>query len=197
MGDVTRLLERWNSGDAAAMPELLAAIYDELRQVADRVMRLERADHTLQPTALVNELYLKFAGLRELRLENRRHFYGAAAEAMRRILVDHARQRNALKRGGTDAVRVSLDAVPEDLLAVEAPVDFERLDDALKALAVVAPEKASVVELRYFGGLSIDDTADVLDISKATVARHWTFARSWLYRAMREGSPAMKAEPHA
>jgi RNA polymerase sigma factor (TIGR02999 family) len=192
MGDVTRLLQRWNSGDAAAMPELLAAIYDELRHVADRVMRLERADHTLQPTALVNELYLKFAGLRDLKLENRRHFYGAAASAMRRILVDHARQRNALKRGGADAERVAIDQVPEDQLAVEG-LDFERLDDALKGLAAVAPEKAAVVELRYFAGLSIEDTADVLGISKATVARHWTFARSWLFRQLR-GEAASERE---
>jgi RNA polymerase sigma factor (TIGR02999 family) len=186
MGDVTQLLHRWNAGDASAMPELLAAIYDELRLVADRAMRLERPDHTLQPTALVNELYLKFAGLRDLKLENRRHFYGAAAEAMRRILVDHARQRRALKRGD-GAPRVPLDAVPEDALAVGTPVDVERLDDALAQLAVIAPEKATVVELRYFAGLSIEDTADVMDISKATVARHWTFARSWLYRQMRDG----------
>jgi RNA polymerase sigma factor (TIGR02999 family) len=185
MADVTRLLDRWNAGDAAAMPELLAAVYEELRHVADRVMRVERDGHTLQPTALVNELYLKFAGLRDLRLENRRHFYGAAAEAMRRILVDHARQRGALKRGGAEAVRVPLESVPEDLLAVASVVDFERLDDAMSALEAFAPEKASVVKLRYFAGLSIEDTADVLGISKATVARHWTFARSWLYREMR------------
>lgn len=184
MGDVTRLLERWNAGDAAAMSELLAAIYDELRRVADRVMRLERGDHTLQPTALVNELYVKFAGLRDLKLENRRHFYGAAAEAMRRILVDHARQRNALKRGGPSAVRVPIDTMADELLAADAAIDFERLDDALKALEAIAPDKAAVVTLRYFAGLTIDDTAQVLGISKATVARHWTFARSWLYREM-------------
>lgn len=185
MADVTRLLHRWNTGDAAAMPELLAAVYDELRHVADRVMRLERDDHTLQPTALVNELYLKFAGLRDLKLENRRHFYGAAAEAMRRILVDHARQRSALKRGGAEAVRVPIESVPEHSLVVESAVDFARLDDALNALDAYAPEKAAVVKLRYFAGLSIDDTAEVLGISKATVARHWMFARSWLYREMR------------
>jgi RNA polymerase sigma factor (TIGR02999 family) len=188
MGDVTRLLHRWNAGDASAMPELLSAIYDELRQVADRAMRQERPDHTLQPTALVNELYLKFAGLRDLKLENRRHFYGAAAEAMRRILVDHARQRRALKRGGDDMTRVPLDAVSEDALAVETPVDVERLDDALRELAAFAPEKATVVELRYFAGLSIEEAAEVMGISKATIARHWTFARSWLYRQMRGGT---------
>jgi RNA polymerase sigma factor (TIGR02999 family) len=185
MGDVTRLLERWNGGDQTAMPELLAAVYDELRRVADRVMRLERGGHTLQPTALVNELYVKFAGLRDLRLENRRHFYGAAAEAMRRILVDYSRQHKALKRGGAGAVRVPLDAVPEGQLAVEQGLDFDRLDEALQALRRIAPERAAVVDLRYFAGLAIDETAEVLGVSRATVVRHWTFARSWLYREMK------------
>jgi RNA polymerase sigma factor (TIGR02999 family) len=187
MGDVTRLLERWNAGDAAAMPELLSAVYDELRRVADRVMRLERPGHTLQPTALVNELYVKFAGLRDLRLENRRHFYGAAAEAMRRILVDYSRQHKALKRGGAGAVRVPLDGVPEQWLAIEQGMDFDRLDEALQALRAIAPDRAAVVDLRYFAGLSIEDTADVLSVSRATVVRRWTFARSWLYREMQGG----------
>lgn len=184
MSDVTRLLERWNTGDSAAMPELLAAVYDELRRVADRVMRTEREGHTLQPTALVNELYVKFAGLRDLRLENRRHFYGAAGEAMRRILVDHARARKAQKRGGVDAIRVPLGDVPEHELAAAPGLDFERLDEALSALRLTSPERATVVDLRYFAGLSIDDTADVMGISRATVVRHWTFARAWLYRHM-------------
>lgn len=184
MSDVTQLLLRWNAGDSAAMSELLAAVYDELRRVADRVMRLERREHTLQPTALVNEVYVKFVGLRELKLENRRHFYGAAAEAMRRILVDYARQHRAQKRGGPDAIRVAIDDVPEDLLAVEMSMDFERLDGALESLRTFAPEKAAVVDLRYFAGLSIEDTADVLGVSRATVVRHWTFARSWLFREM-------------
>jgi RNA polymerase sigma factor (TIGR02999 family) len=184
MSDVTRLLQRWNDGDASAMSELLAAVYDELRQVADRVMRLERPGHTLQPTALVHEVYVKFSGLRDLRLENRRHFYGAAAEAMRRILVDHARVRNARKRGGADLVRVPLPHVPEEELAVDIPLDFERLDLALQALRSASPERASVVDLRYFAGLSIEETADVLGVSRATVVRHWTLARAWLFREM-------------
>lgn len=187
MSDVTRLLERWNAGDAAAMPELLAAIYDELRRVADRVMRLERPGHTLQPTALVNELYVKFAGLRELKLQNRRHFYGAAAEAMRRILVDHARQHKAQKRGGAGAVRVPLELVPEAAFAQE--LDYERLDDALDALKAFAPEKAAVVELRFFAGLGIEEVADVLGISRATAVRHWAFARAWLYRELAGPAP--------
>jgi RNA polymerase sigma-70 factor, ECF subfamily len=186
MSAVTRLLERWNAGDSAAMPELLAIVYDELREMADRVMRTERDDHTLQPTALVNELYLKFAGLRDLRLENRRHFYGAAGAAMRRILVDHARARNARKRGGGAVIRVALDDIPDDSLVHHAGVDVERLDIALAALRQVFPERAAVVDLRYFAGLSIEDTAEVMETSRATVVRHWTFARAWLYREMQK-----------
>ncbi|MBP7777084.1 MAG: sigma-70 family RNA polymerase sigma factor [Acidobacteria bacterium] len=186
MSDVTRLLERWNAGDSAAMAELLSAVYDELRRVADRMMRSERDGHTLQPTALVNELYVKFAALRDLRLENRRHFYGAAGEAMRRILVDHARARKAKKRGGADAIRVPLEDVPEHELAAASALDYERLDAALAALRTLSPERAAVVDLRYFAGLSIADTAEVLEISPATVVRHWTFARAWLFREMQD-----------
>jgi RNA polymerase sigma factor (TIGR02999 family) len=184
MSDVTTLLDRWNDGDPRALQELLAELYPELRKLADDLLRHERADHTLQPTALVHEAYLRLTGLREMKLESRRHFYGAAAMAMRRILVDHARQRRAQKRGGVDLHRAPLDA------ALNAPVDvrmdFERLDDALEELALVAPDKARLVELRYFGGLSIQQTADVLDIAPATVKRHWNFARAWLFRALSE-----------
>jgi len=152
--------------------------------MAERRLRGERPGHTLQPTALVHEAYLKLTRLREMRLENRRHFYGAAATAMRRILVDHARQRRAEKRGGADIQRATFDD------ALNAPVDlrldFERLDEALEALGHVAPQKAQVVELRYFAGLSIQDTAELLDIAPATVKRHWTFARAWLHRALSE-----------
>jgi RNA polymerase sigma factor (TIGR02999 family) len=182
MGDVTRLLERWNAGDADALKELVAEVYTELRRMAGDLLRHERAGHTLQPTALVNEAYLRLTSLREMRIENRRHFYGAAATAMRRILVDHARQRRADKRGGPDVVRVPLEA------AINAPIDlrldFERLDEALEALAAFAPDKAKVVDLRYFVGLSIEDTADVLGSSPATIKRQWAFARAWLFRAL-------------
>ena len=183
MADFTALLNRWNSGNPDAMKELLALVYPELRRLADDLLRHERPDHTLQPTALVHEAYLRLTRLREMRLENRRHFYGAAAGAMRRILVDHARQRRAEKRGG-DLQRASL----EDALnaPVDLRLDFERLDAALEELAAIAPEKAQVVELRYFTGLSIQDTADLLEIAPATVKRHWTFARAWLHRALSE-----------
>jgi len=184
MGDVTALLDRWNDGDPKALQELLAELYPELKHVAEGLLRNERTDHTLQPTALVHEAYLRLTGLREMRLESRRHFYGAAAMAMRRILVDHARKRRAHKRGGADLERAPF----EDALntPVDLRLDFERLDEALEELATLAPDKARIVELRYFVGLSIQDTADVLDIAPATVKRHWNFARAWLLRALTE-----------
>lgn len=188
MDDVTRLLERWNEGDTTALPALLELVYSELRRIADRLLRGERHDHTLQPTALVHEAYLRLTGLREMRIENRRHFYGTAAEAMRRILVDYARQRNALKRGGGELQRVPLEAALN--MPVDLRLDFERMDQALVELAKHAPEKARVVELRYFAGLSIEETAMVMDVSPATVKRHWTFARAWLFRAMQDEDPA-------
>jgi RNA polymerase sigma factor (TIGR02999 family) len=190
MSDVTVLLDRWSQGDPGAYGELLALLYDELRGLADRLLRGERPGHTLQPTALVNELYVRLVGLQDLRIENRRHFYGAAAGTMRRILVDHARHRKAQKRGGPDALRVDLDRL--DDLAVTDAVDYESLDDALTRLAAVAPEQARVVELRYFAGLSIEETAEMLDVSPATVKRHWAFARAWLYLAL-----APSGEPRA
>ena len=192
MGDVTQLIDRWNAGDPQAMQDLLALVYGELRQMADRFLWNERAAHTLQPTALVNELYLRFSELRDMRIESRRHFYGAAAGAMRRILVDHARQRRALKRGGADAVRVELDDLP--VSAASSEIDYEHLDRALEALGVIAPEKARVVELRYFAGLSIDETAEALEISSATVKRHWAFARAWLFRELTGGDRPRVAE---
>lgn len=182
MSDVTGLLDRWNQGNSAAHDELLALLYGELRSLAGRLLRGERPDHTLQPTALVHEAYMRLIGLTDLTLESRRHFYGAAAGTMRRILVDHARQRKAQKRGGPDAIRVEV----EDLNALAGPagLDFEALDQALETLARMAPEPARVVELRYFAGLSIDETAALVGVSPATVKRHWAFARAWLYRAL-------------
>ena len=182
MGDVTTLIDRWNGGDSQALQDLLALLYPELKHLADSLLRHERADHTLQPTALVHEAYIRLTGLREMRLESRRHFYGAAAMAMRRILVDHARQRNAGKRGGPELQRAPIEE------ALNAPVDlrldFERLDEALERLALFAPDKARLVELRYFAGLSIQETADLLGLAPATVKRHWNFARAWLFREL-------------
>ena len=184
MSDFTALLERWNNGNPEALKELLALVYPELRRLADDLLRRERVDHTLQPTALVHEAYIRLSGLREMRLESRRHFYGAAAMAMRRILVDYARQRRAQKRGGVSVQRASLEEALNT--PVDLRLDFERLDEALEELAAIAPQKAKVVELRYFTGLSIQDTAELLDIAPATVKRHWTFARAWLHRALTE-----------
>ena len=184
MSDFTALLERWNNGNPEALKELLALVYPELRRLADDLLRHERVDHTLQPTALVHEAYIRLSGLREMRLESRRHFYGAAAMAMRRILVDYARQRRAQKRGGAAPQRASLEEALNT--PVDLRLDFERLDEALEELAAIAPQKAKVVELRYFTGLSIQDTAELLDIAPATVKRHWTFARAWLHRALTE-----------
>lgn len=184
MSDVTELLDRWNEGDTEALKELLGVVHGELRRLAGSLLRHERADHTLQPTELVHEAYLRLTGLREMHLEGRRHFYGAAAESMRRILVDHARHRDAQKRGGPAMHTVPLEEALN--LPVDLRLDFVRLDEALTALAAAAPEKARVVELRYFAGLSIQETAEVLDTPVSTVKRHWTFARAWLYRAMSE-----------
>ncbi len=182
MGDVTALLQRWNDGDANALKELVGAVHDELRSLASSLLRRERANHTLQPTELVHETFLRLAGLHEMPFEGRRHFYGAAAESMRRILVDHARQRNANKRGGPDQHKVALEHAFN--LPVDLRLDFVRLDEALTELATAAPEKAKVVELRYFGGLSIVETANVMEIAPATVKRHWVFARAWLFREL-------------
>ena len=182
MDDVTGMLDRWNAGDPEALRTLIGVVHGELRRLAGSLLRHERPDHTLQPTELVHEAYLRLSGLRAMPLNGRRHFYGAAAEAMRRILVDHARQRSAEKRGGPDARKVPIDFALN--LPIDLRMDFVRLDEALTALAAVAPDKARVVELRYFGGLSIEDIADVLDVAPATVKRHWTFARAWLYREL-------------
>ena len=181
MGDVTELLSRWHRGDRSAFAELMPLVYDELRQLADRYLSRERRDHTLQPTALVHEAYLRLTGLRAADFQNRVHFYGAAANAMRRILVDHARRRNAAKRGDP-ANRVDFDVAVE--AGVDRPFDLLALDDALRRLAEIAPTPAQVVELRYFGGLSIEEAAEFLGVAPMTVKRHWTFARAWLFQAL-------------
>ena len=178
--DITRLLARWSDGDPNALAELMPLVYSELRRLADSQMRDERSGHTLQPTALVHEAYLRLAGHRA-GFQNRVHFYGAAAQAMRRILVDHARSRGALKRGHGDLV-ANLDQAAN--LGIELRLDLVALDEALDRLTAVAPRPAKVVELRYFGGLSVDETAEFLNVAPATVKRHWSFARAWLYRAL-------------
>lgn len=178
--DVTRLLTRWSDGDPKALAELMPLVHAELRRLAASQMRRERPDHTLQPTALVHEAYLRLAGHRA-GFRSRVHFYGAAAESMRRILVDHARSRGARKRGQRDPL-VDIDKVVS--LGTERPLDLVDLDEALDRLATIAPRAAKVVELRFFGGLSVDETAAFMDISPATVKRQWSFARAWLFRTL-------------
>ena len=182
MGDITGLLSRWAEGDSEAFGALMPVVYDELRQLAAHYLSKERSDHTLQPTALVHEAYLRLAGIRDMELHNRAHFYGAAAQVMRRVLVDHARQRRALKRGGPSSPRVSFDEAIDT--PIEAGVDFLALDEALAALEQIAPARARVVELRYFGGLSVEETAEYLHVAPATVKRHWAFARAWLFNRL-------------
>jgi RNA polymerase sigma factor (TIGR02999 family) len=181
MSDVTELLARWNRGDARALEELMPVVYAELRRIAYHYMKQERADHTLQPTALVHEAFLRFAGVRAPDFRDRAHFYGAAARAMRRILVDHSRRRRALKRG-QGAATLDLDQTPE--AGIDLRLDLVALDDALGRLTSIAGRPAQVVELRYFGGLSINETAEYLKIAPATVKRHWAFARAWLRREL-------------
>ena len=184
MGDVTGLLARWNRGDREALEELMPLVYAELRQLADHYMADERQNHTLQPTALVHEAYLRLTGVRDGRFANRVHFYGAAAQAMRRILVDHARKRHAVRRG-SDPTMLNLDDV--QAVGIDLRFDLVAVNDALERLAEVAPRPAKVVELRYFGGMSIDEVATFLEIAPATVKRHWAMARAWLFRAL--GTP--------
>jgi len=181
---VTVLLQAWSSGDETAFEGLIPLIYKELHRIARRYLSRERPDHTLQTTALINEAYLRLAGARTLPWQDRTHFFAIAAQVMRRILVDHARSRQNLKRGG--AVRhVSLD----EALTVcrERSAELVKLHDALTALSAVDPRKGQVVELRFFGGLNIEETAHVLKVSPDTVMRDWKFAKVWLLRELRSG----------
>jgi RNA polymerase sigma factor (TIGR02999 family) len=179
--EITRLLVAWGEGDRAAL-EVLAPLVDaELRRLAHRYVRQERPGHTLQTSALVNEAYLRLIDWRNVRWQNRAHFFGVSAQLMRRILVDFARDRRRLKRGG-GALQVSLgEAEP---VAVNRAEDLVALDEALGALAEVDPRKARVVELRFFGGLSVEETAEVLAVSAETVMRDWRLAKVWLLREL-------------
>jgi RNA polymerase sigma factor (TIGR02999 family) len=177
--DLTRLLERWGDGDRAAMAELIPIVYGELRAMARRYLRGERPEHTIQSTALVHEAYLRLEKVHGVQWRSRAQFFAIAAQVMRHILVDHARARRAAKRAA--------DLVPlDDALTVPAPDDLDlmALDRALTRLAAIDERKAKIVELRYFCGLSIDETADLADCSPTTVKREWTIAKAWLYRDM-------------
>jgi RNA polymerase sigma-70 factor, ECF subfamily len=178
--DVSTLLRAWSDGDQRALARLTPIVYDELRRLARRYLRGERAGHSLQTTALVNEAYLRLVDYKHMHCQNRAHFLAVSAQAMRRILVDHARRRN-VKRGA-DAEHVPLDAAA--VICSDRSRDFVSLDDALTALAERAPRKAKVVELRFFGGLSVDEIAEVLQVSSITVMREWKSAKAWLYREL-------------
>lgn len=180
--DVTSLLRAWSDGDDDAFAQLVPLVYDELHRMALRYLVRERANVTLQPTALVNEVCLRLLGWDQARWQNRGHFFGVSAQLMRRVLVDIARRRQAERRGGPDAVRVPLEEVDVPRTAPDG--DLVAIDEALARLAIDHPRKARVVELRFFGGLSVDETAETLDVSVRTVHNDWIFARAWLYRAL-------------
>ena len=180
--DVTKLLVQWTDGNQQAMEQLLPLVYDELRKLARRYLQRERPGHTLQSTALVHEAYLRIVDQREVNWQGRAHFFGIAAQMMRRILVDHARGRDAAKRGA-GACKLTLD---EDLLApAERDINLVALDQALDTLAKLDPQQGRIVELRFFAGLSIEDTAEVLKISPATVKRDWAMAKAFLTRQIK------------
>jgi RNA polymerase sigma factor (TIGR02999 family) len=180
--DVTGMLRAWAQGSPGADEELLRAVYQELRRQAQRAMRREASEHTLQPTALVHEAYLRLADQRPSAWRNRSQFFGIAAQMMRRILVDHARARLADKRGG-GATAITLDESSASSGDAD-PIDVLELHDALDRLAVLDPQQARVVELRYFGGMSIEETAEALELSPATIKREWAVARAWLAREL-------------
>jgi RNA polymerase sigma-70 factor, ECF subfamily len=189
--DVTVLLRRWSDGDAAALDALLPSVQAELQRLARSYMRREREGHTLEPTALVHEAYLRLVDQRDVQWASRGHFFAIAAQAMRRVLVDHARGHLAAKRGG-GAERVTLSGVP-DIGAVADP-EVLALHRALERLAALDPRQARVVELRTFGGLSVEETGAVLGISPATVKREWATARLWLARALTARAGGEKAD---
>jgi RNA polymerase sigma-70 factor, ECF subfamily len=178
---VTELLEQWNNGDREALDQLMPLIYEQLRKMARRYTDQQRPEHTLQTTALIHEAYLRMAKQKEKRFQNRAHFFGVAAQAMRHILVDYARTRHTAKRGGLGRP-ISLEEAA--LLTQERAAELVALDDALKELERLSKRQSRVVELRYFGGLSVDETAMVLEVSPDTVMRDWSMAKSWLHRAL-------------
>jgi RNA polymerase sigma factor (TIGR02999 family) len=179
--DVTQLLLAWSKGDQAALEELSILVQEELHRLAHGYLRQERPDHTLQPTALINEVYLRLIDWNNSGWQNRAHFIGVAAQLMRRTLVDHARSHRNLKRGG-NVVKVSLD---EGVIATSVrDSDLVAVDEALQRLAVVDPRKSQVVEMHFFGGFSLEETGEALNISSRTVRREWSLAQAWLYREL-------------
>lgn len=178
--DVTQLLRAWRDGDKSALDRLTPIVYDHLRRLARRHLLAERAGHSLQPTALVNEAYMRLVDYKRMQWQDRAHFFAVSAQLMRRILVEHARRRNQKRGGGMR--QVSLDQIPE--VGFARSKDVIALDEALNELARMDPRKAQVVELRYFAGLSVAETAEALSISVPTVMRDWSSAKAWLYREL-------------
>ena len=181
--EVTRLLIDWGNGDQAALDELIPLVYDELRRLARRYMRRESQDHTLQTSALVNEAYLRLVDQRSVQWQNRAHFFGVAAQMMRRILVDHARSRLRAKRGG-GAQMVSL---ADEAVMYQEVAEVIALDDALNNLAELDPRKSQIVEMKFFGGLTNEEVAEVLKVTTRTVEREWRKAKAWLHHAINKG----------
>jgi RNA polymerase sigma factor (TIGR02999 family) len=181
--EISLILKDWSSGKRESADVLLSLVYDELRRIARQYLRRERSDHTLQPTALVHEAYMKLIDISDVSWQDRAHFFAVASNVMRRILVDHARARAADKRGGGEAQRIALeDAVK---LSDETDIDLLALDEAMRQLAEFDRAQSKIVELRFFGGLTIEETAHVLGTSPATVKREWTMAKAWLFRRMK------------
>jgi RNA polymerase sigma factor (TIGR02999 family) len=192
-GGITHLLDAWSRGERQALDALLPLVYEELHRIAERYFRRESRSHTLQPTALVNEAYVRLVDQRRVSWQNRAHFFGVAASLMRRILVDHARSRQALKRGGGQAAVTLQPASGWE--EATADVELLDLDAALDSLAAFDPRQARVTELRFFCDLDVDETAEVLGISTATVKREWRVARAWLQRELRRGAGPQAAAP--
>lgn len=183
--EITQQLIAWSNGDAAALERLIPVVYQELRRMADQYLRREDVGHSLQPTALVHEAYLRLIDQTKVEWKNRAQFFGVAAQMMRRILIDHAKTKHRLKRGGT-AIKVLLDENVN--ISQERAAELIALDDALQELAQMDERKSRIVELRYFGGLSVDETAEVLGVSDKTVMRDWNLAKAWLYQQLTNSS---------
>lgn len=186
---LTRLLQDWTAGDSSALEQLTAAVYDELRRIAGRSMAQENNGHLLQPSALVNEMFVHLIAGKPVTWTNRSHFFAHSARMMRSILTDFARSRNAKKRGNGPIPRLEVSTIQDDAAVAASPVDFLDLNAALDELSALSPRQAQVVELRYFGGLEIAEVAAVLNVSEPTVVRDWSVARAWLFRRLKSQSP--------
>jgi RNA polymerase sigma factor (TIGR02999 family) len=184
--EVTQLLIDWSNGDRGALDKLMPVVEDELRRLAHRYMSRERAGHTLQTTALVNEAYVRLVNRKKAHWQNRAHFFGIAAQLMRTILVDHARSHACVKRGG-GAGKLEFDEAI--VVSQQRASDVVRLDEALKELALIDPHQSRIVELRFFGGLTVEQTAEVLQVSPATIKREWSTAKAWLHRQLATTDP--------